>query len=132
MKDLPGLVPVCAGPRQGPTLGRPAPAWLPARGGDGLSRARAGRGRAHGTEALRRRLGGHAPGRAVEQSRWVKATKMKGWRAERPRFVPSGDITCVAGCNTFRDALTFPPFTDYATAALAVISPLQFLYSGMW
>lgn len=43
----------------------------------------------------------------------------------------SCDITNVARCVNERDALTFHSFTDHATAALALISPLQFLYSGI-
>lgn len=63
-----------------------------ARAETGVCGARGGpAGRAD--RGLRRTDGGHAAGRAAARKRSVKITKVKGWRGERPRTVPSGDIT---------------------------------------
>lgn len=92
-----------------------------------LCSARAGRGQWHLTEALQPRDGRHTVGRVAAPSAQLR---VKGRQGERIWAVPPGDITAVARCVSLRDALTFPLFSDRATAALAAISPLQFLYSG--
>lgn len=106
-------------PRTCPRLRRPKARTHPgasdarvaaARGETGVCRARGGpAGRTD--RGLRRTDGGHTPGRAGprHQSGSVKITKGKGWRGERTRIVPSGDITRAARCFSLRGALTFPP-----------------------